>query len=109
MASQAVGHEHDIGPLEQIPVGEGRNFSVGCATVAVFRTHLGRVFATQPNCPHKQGPLADGLVGGVTLICPLHERAFNLETGDEAGTNCQLTVYPARITAEATIAVQMPA
>lgn len=101
--------EQDIGPLEQIPLGEGRNFCVGSTRVAVFRTHSGHVFATQPDCPHKQGPLADGLIGGTTVICPLHERAFSLETGQEIGTDCQLITYPARITADATIAVQMPA
>ncbi len=101
--------EQDIGPLEQIPPGEGRNFSLGSTKVAVFRTHSGRVFATQPDCPHKQGPLADGLIGGTTLICPLHERAFSLETGQAVGADCHLTIYRARITANATIAVQMPA
>jgi len=109
MASQGLGYEQDIGPLQQIPVGEGRNFRVGATTVAVFHTHSGRVFATQPECPHKQGPLADGLVGGTTVVCPLHERAFSLETGEEAGIDCRLVIYPARITANATIAIQMPA
>jgi len=83
--------------------------AMGATTVAVFHTHSGRVFATQPECPHKQGPLADGLVGGTTVVCPLHERAFSLETGEEAGIDCRLVIYPARITANATIAIQMPA
>jgi len=107
--AQAPGLDHDIGPLRQIPVGEGRNFDVAGMPIAVFHSHGGRVYATQPECPHRQGPLADGLMGGTTLICPLHERAFSLETGEETGSDCRLTVYPARITSEETIVVQIPA
>ncbi|EIZ77381.1 Rieske (2Fe-2S) domain-containing protein [Novosphingobium sp. Rr 2-17] len=63
MALEELGHEQDIGPLQQIPAGEGRNFDVGGRTIAVFQAHGGRVFATQPECPHKRGPLANGLTG----------------------------------------------
>lgn len=97
--------EFDIGPKSQIPLGEGRNFDVGGTVIAVFRTHSDMVYATQPDCPHKQGPLADGLVGGTTVICPLHERAFNLETGEESGTECRLTIYPVNTTPEGSIVV----
>jgi len=108
MVSLDPGQEHDIGPVQQIPIGEGRNFRIGAMTVAVFHTQAGQIYATQAECPHKRGPLADGLIGGTTLICPLHERAFSLETGEEAGTDCRLAVYPARITAGARIAVRIP-
>jgi nitrite reductase (NADH) small subunit len=66
---------------DQIPVGEGRTFIVGGKPIAVFQTHDGGIFATQPHCPHKGGPLADGLLGGTTLMCPLHDRTFDLKTG----------------------------
>jgi len=42
--------EHNIGPVAQIPAGEGRNFHLRTLTVAVFRTQAGEVFATQPDC-----------------------------------------------------------
>jgi nitrite reductase (NADH) small subunit len=67
--------------VDQIPVGEGRMFRVGGADIAVFHTHAGEVFATQTHCPHLEGPLADGLVGGATIVCPLHDRTFDLKTG----------------------------
>jgi nitrite reductase (NADH) small subunit len=49
--------------------------------VAVFHTRAGDVFATQAQCPHKAGPLADGMVGDATLVCPLHDWRFDLATG----------------------------
>ncbi len=88
---------YNIGSLTQIPSGEGRNFSVGGTRIAVFHTQQGEVYATQPDCPHRKGPLADGLLGGTTLICPLHERAFDLRTGEEAGTSCRILTYLAEV------------
>src|ERR1700742_3631140 len=85
---------HKLGSVSQIPVGEGRAFQVGDAKIAVFRTHAGGVFATQAECPHRQGALADGLVGGSTLICPLHEMAFDLCTGKALSGECALRTFP---------------
>ncbi|MBV8895168.1 MAG: Rieske (2Fe-2S) protein [Acidobacteriaceae bacterium] len=82
-----------IGPLSLIPPGEGRNFDVAGERVAVFHTRAGRVFATQAACPHKDGPLADGLVGGNILICPLHGLKFDLSTGDPIMGSCKLKTY----------------
>ena len=96
-----------IGPLSLIPIGEGRRFDVRGTAVAVFHTRAGRVFATQADCPHLGGPLADGLVGGSTLICPLHERAFDLVTGAGSGQSCALRTYPVRITQDGTIGLRM--
>jgi len=101
--------EHHIGGLAQIPRGEGRNFRVADRTVAVFHTQGGEVYATQAACPHRNGPLADGLLGGTTLVCPLHERTFDLRTGAEAGSDCRLTVYPARVTTDQAIIVTLVA
>ena len=63
--------ELTLGPLSAIPPGEGRNFVSLGEKIAVFRTRGGEVFAVQAECPHRGGPLADGLLGGTTLICPL--------------------------------------
>ena len=67
--------------LEQIPIGEGRMFRLDEGEIAVFHTHDGGVHATQPYCPHLGGPLADGLTGGTAVVCPLHDRTFDLVTG----------------------------
>ena len=99
--------ERAIGQLSQIPMGEGRNFallgSFGERRVAVFHTRDGRVFATQADCPHRGGPLADGLTGDGTVVCPLHDRMYDLGTGAGIGTECHLAVYPVRADADGTI------
>lgn len=95
--SQA-GRIYDLGPAIEIPEGEGRAFDIGGLTVAVFRTRAGEIFATQPDCPHRAGPLADGLVGGGQIICPLHSYKFDLATGRPIGSECgALRTYPAVI------------
>jgi nitrite reductase (NADH) small subunit len=89
--------EHLLGPLSQIPPGEGRNFLVAGQEIAVFHLRDGRVYATQAQCPHRGGPLADGLTDGATVVCPLHDRIFSLATGEGIGSDCTLAVYPAHV------------
>lgn len=83
--------------ISAIPEGEGRTFDIGGQRLAVFRSRDGSVFATQAECPHRQGPLADGLLGGGTLICPLHSLKFDLKTGKALNGECSLKTYPARL------------
>jgi nitrite reductase (NADH) small subunit len=83
-----------LGPVSQIPKGEGRTFVVGDTRIAVFRSRDGRLYATQAECPHRGGPLADGLVGGTILVCPLHEWTFDLLSGMALSGGCGIRVYP---------------
>jgi nitrite reductase (NADH) small subunit len=103
--------EMKLGPVSAIPLGEGRAFQVNAEQIAVFRTRAGQVFATQAHCPHRGGPLADGLVGGSVVICPLHARKFDLETGEalvSAGQEaCPLKTYAARVDAEGRILLRL--
>lgn len=85
-----------LGSIEGIPIGQGRAFEVGGRTIAVFRQRDGRLFATQSDCPHRRGPLAEGLVGSGKVICPLHSWKFDLETGASHGEACTITTYPVR-------------
>lgn len=89
--------EVKLGPVSTIPPGEGRNFAVCGETIAVFRTRAGGIFATQAECPHRRGPLADGLVGGTTLICPLHSWKFDLAKGNALFGDCGVKTYPVRV------------
>ena len=90
---------YDLGPIERIPLGEGRTFAVADREIAVFRLRGGDVHATQARCPHRDGRLADGLLGGCTLICPLHGYKFDVATGRPIGHDCGvLTTYRAEIT-----------
>lgn len=89
---------HNLGSVDQIPLGEGRQFELDGLSVAIFRSRQGHLFATQASCPHRAGPLADGLIGDSTLICPLHNFRFNLESGEPLGNDCaSLTTYPVAV------------
>jgi nitrite reductase (NADH) small subunit len=84
-----------IGSVDQIPKGEARIFKVDGRDIAVYLTHSGEVFASQPDCPHRGGPLADGLIGGTTVLCPLHDRSFDLRTGKNLSGDCtDIRTYP---------------
>ncbi|MEP6999772.1 MAG: Rieske 2Fe-2S domain-containing protein [bacterium] len=90
----------DLGPLDRIPLGEGRTFRVGDREVAVFRTRSG-VFATDGVCSHRDGRLADGLVGDGRVICPLHGFKFELGTGQPIGHDCAaLGTYRTALTSD---------
>jgi nitrite reductase (NADH) small subunit len=81
MAKAEVTRTVNLGSIDAIPLGQGRCYVVGNREVAVFRQRDGMLFATQNRCPHRQGPLSEGLVGSGRVICPLHAHQFNLETG----------------------------
>ena len=70
-----------IAYCRDIPVREGRPVKVGNREVAIF--NLGdRFLAVENRCPHKGGPLADGIVSGAAVVCPLHAWKMSLETGN---------------------------
>ena len=97
--------ERCIGHLSQIPIGQGRQFDIDGRLVAVFHLRNGGVHATQAACPHRGGPLADGIIGGTAVICPLHQKRFDVATGQEAAGECALVTYPARVTEQDEIMV----
>ncbi|MDE2788724.1 MAG: FAD-dependent oxidoreductase [Chloroflexota bacterium] len=72
VSDMSLAASHNLGNAAQIPLGEGRRFDIDGVGIAVFRSRRGRVYAAQAECPHRAGPLADGLLGGEALICPLH-------------------------------------
>ncbi len=89
---------YNLGPATRIPLGEGKAFQIGGRDVAIFRTRAGKLFATQAACPHKQGPLGDGMIGGDLLVCPLHAFKFELATGRPVGNDCAaLKTYPLEV------------
>ena len=85
----------NLGSAAAIPLGQGRCYIVAGQEIAVFRQRDGRLFATENRCPHRQGPLSEGLVGANRVICPLHAHSFNLETGQGGEPHECLNVYAA--------------
>jgi nitrite reductase (NADH) small subunit len=100
--------EHRVGNIAAIPANEGRTLRAGGHLVTVFHLRSGAVRATQPWCPHRGGPLADGLIGDDTVICPLHNRAFNLSSGEAKSNETGIATFPARVESDGTIVVSLP-
>jgi nitrite reductase [NAD(P)H] small subunit len=99
---------YNLGPVACIPLGEGRLFEAGTTLIAIFRARDGRVYATEPWCPHKGGPLIDGIVAAGKVVCPLHGYTFDLATGKPAHNECRaIRTYPVRLTEEDEVLVTM--
>jgi nitrite reductase (NADH) small subunit len=86
----------DVGAIEDIPLRGARRVMTADGDIAVFRTHDDRIFALRDRCPHKQGPLSQGIVHGHAVACPLHNWTISLQTGQamgaDAGNGCTPTV-----------------
>ena len=85
-------------PLEDIPRLGARTLTTPRGNIGLFRTNDDRVFALADRCPHRGGPLSQGIVHGHFVTCPLHDWTIDLVTGkakppDEGCTKS----YPVRI------------
>jgi nitrite reductase (NADH) small subunit len=88
----------DIGALTDIPLRGARIVKTPAGCIAVFRTDEAEVFATSNKCAHKGGPLAEGIVHGKQVTCPLHNWVYSLETGEAQGADeGSIATYPVRI------------
>lgn len=92
-----MNHTHawiDIGLTTDIPPQGARRVQTGYGELAVFRTTDNRFFALENSCPHKKGPLSEGIVHGDRVTCPLHNWVIELSTGDVVGPDegCATTV-----------------
>ena len=87
----------DIGSLNDVPLRGARKLKTAVGCIAVFRTAQEEVFAASNTCPHKQGPLAEGIVHGQSVTCPLHNWVFDLNTGEAKGEDGRIDTYPVRI------------
>lgn len=76
-----------IGSTDDIPLRGARCVATPGGRIAVFRTAENRFFAIDDRCPHKAGPLAQGIVHGNAVTCPLHNWVISLETGEAQGAD----------------------
>jgi nitrite reductase (NADH) small subunit len=77
----------DLGALSALPERGARCVRVGGLAIAVFRTSTGEVFALRDRCPHRGGPLSQGIVHGTRVTCPLHDWVIDLATGEATGAD----------------------
>jgi nitrite reductase (NADH) small subunit len=86
----------DVGAVTDVPRRGARRVSTPQGDIAIFRTGDGEVFALRDKCPHKGGPLSQGIVHGRSVTCPLHAWNIDLSTGEptgaDAGKGCAPTV-----------------
>lgn len=81
----------DVGALEDIAPLGARTVATALGDVAIFRTDGDEVFALRDECPHKQGPLSQGIVHGTSVTCPLHNWVISLQSGEAQGLDIGCT------------------
>jgi nitrite reductase (NADH) small subunit len=77
----------DIGTIDDIPQRGARCVTTPQGRIGVFRTMDDRIFAIEDHCPHRGGPLSQGIVHGAAVTCPLHNWVISLETGKAIGAD----------------------
>lgn len=88
----------DIGSIEDIPMRAARLVKTNQGCIAVFRTATNKIFALDDKCPHKGGPLSNGIQHDESITCPLHNWVFDLNTGEAQGLDeGSVRTYPTKI------------
>ncbi|MES2144883.1 MAG: nitrite reductase small subunit NirD [Pseudomonadota bacterium] len=93
-----MSHFIDIAALDDIPRQGARVVKTAAGCIAVFRTADDQVFAIDDRCPHKGGPLSEGIVHGTAVTCPLHAAVFDLTTG-QGTDDWQVQTHAVRVEA----------
>ncbi len=88
----------EVGKLDDIPAQGARIVETKGGNIAVFRTQDDEIFAVLDKCPHKGGPLSQGIVSGKRVACPLHDWKINLDSGEAVAPDegCAAT-YPVKM------------
>ncbi len=84
MSNATINNWLEVCELDDIPPSQARTVNTGDHMIAVFRLTDDRVKAVENRCPHKQGPLAEGIISGDDILCPLHNWRISLESGEVA-------------------------
>lgn len=78
--------------IEDIPVLGARRVEVAGIHVAIFRTANDEIYALRDHCPHKGGPLSQGIVHGFEVTCPLHGWVIGLRDGAAVAPDTGCTI-----------------
>ena len=88
----------EVVALTDIPKLGSRVVKTDSMSIAVFRNNSDEVFAMRDECPHKKGPLSQGIVHGNTVTCPLHNWKIDLASGEALGPDEGCTnTFPVKI------------
>lgn len=84
----------EVGSLDDVPRRGARVVQTASGDLAVFRTASDEIFVLDDRCPHRGGPLSQGIVHGRSVTCPLHNWVIDLATGKAQGTDegCARTI-----------------
>jgi nitrite reductase (NADH) small subunit len=90
---------HRVCALGDIPVLGSRVVqSATHGDIAIFRNREDELFAVHDKCPHKGGPLSQGIVSGRTVTCPLHNWKIQLENGEAVAPDSGCTrPFPVKV------------
>ncbi|WP_134682727.1 nitrite reductase small subunit NirD [Brevibacillus migulae] len=87
-----------VGNLGEIPPASGKVVHIGDQEIVIFRLSTGEYRAVENRCPHKGGPLAEGIISGKFVYCPLHDWKVSLEDGKvQAPDHGCVQTYPIRL------------
>ncbi len=88
----------EIGRVDEIPQLGARIVRTADGDIAVFRNADDEIFALRDECPHKGGPLSQGIVSGKRVACPLHDWKINLDSGEAVAPDegCAAS-YPVKV------------
>lgn len=90
----------EVTELQDIPQLGSRVIKTDTMSIAVFRNSDDEVFAMKNECPHKKGPLSEGIVHGTSVTCPLHNWKIDLASGQALGPDEGCTnTFPAKVEA----------
>ena len=91
----------EVGTISDIPQLGSRVVRTSQGDIAVFRTAEDEVFALRDKCPHKGGPLSQGIVHGKRVACPLHDWKIHLDSGEAVAPDegCAAS-YPVKLDGE---------
>ena len=88
----------EVGVINEVPRRGARGVKTPRGRVAVFRTMSDEFYAIEDRCPHKGGPLSQGIVHGASVTCPLHNWVISLESGKAQGADeGQVKTLPVRV------------
>ncbi|TWI54053.1 nitrite reductase small subunit NirD [Halalkalibacter nanhaiisediminis] len=81
MSSVRSAKKVHVADVSDLSIGIGKRVQVAAEEIALFLQSDQSVHAIQNKCPHKGGPLSEGIVSGEHVFCPLHDRKVNVRDG----------------------------